>query len=479
MADKHTIQKWISKTPLDRTLHGGSSAQDLFGSFTWSVGSKISKAPRWWSRKRDEWMNDFWKLPGNDILAGAMATMVAKVASTGWYISGPMSIAMAVRDMLANESQFRAGYTDMIQPWVEGYYGRDMGGIVECHRASATDHEGPALGYAHLDESKCLLTRNPEYPIMYEDGESLRPVHRSQLLRIVDMPSGRERDRGVGFCSVGRCIVTAQILMDLAKYKRERLSDLPPAGLMFISNLTWQQWQQISRRYNTRQRNENNEIWRDLMVICGVDPQYPTSAEMFELSQLPEHFDERDAVELAVYTFSIAFRTDAREFWPVSSGPLGTGMETRIQHLKAKGKGVGIVLSAIERAFAMPHALPEGTTFRFDYRDNEDDMEAATIDHQRLQNIRLMWESSPNRNMPEGQTNDGIITTEEARALIQYWDIMPPGIVSSPGIDKAQVYDVRAFGPPVRAYDDGRIVPIGVADARSNFFSFPDSWRIR
>lgn len=456
MANYSTIQRWIDKSARDAHV---TVARDLFDVFTWTVGSELTTAPAWWSRARDEWLNAFWKRPGNDILAGAISTMVSKVASTGWYVSGPMSLAMAVRNMLANQVQFGAGWMAMIQPWVEAYYGRDFGGLVECHRASPTDYSGPALGFAHLDESKCILAGAPEYPIVYDDGNNLRPVHRSQMLRIVDMPSGREQDKGIGFCSVGRCIVTAQILMDLAKYKRERLSDLPPAGILFISNLTGTQWNQLARQYDARQRNEGNTTWRDLMVVCGIDPAYPTTADLFELSKLPEHFNERDAVELAVYTFSIAFRTDAREFWPVSSGPLGTGTETRIQHLKAKGKGVGIVLAAIERALAMPHALPDGITFKFDYRDNEDDMEAATIDHQRLQNIRLMWESSPNRQLPEGEINEGIITTEEARALIQYWDIMPPEIIDTGTIDRAQIYDIRTFGPPVRAYYDGTVRP--------------------
>jgi hypothetical protein len=456
--DVATVQKWIKGNGGLGQSFDGSLASTLM----WSIGASRNEAPTWWSARRDNWLVDFIKTPGNDILAGAQATMTSKIESTSWYVEGPKMLAEAYRDSLLNKSEFGAGWSVMVSKFVQSYFSRDGGGLLEHQRASIGDHTGPARAFSHLDESKCTYSGNPEWPVFYQDGERLRKIHRSQVSRITDMPSGVESDRGYGFCAVSRSIATALILMDIVRYKRERLSDLPPAGILFLSNLTSLQWEDIIKRYDTRQRNEGKLVWRDLMVVCGIDPAYPVTAEMLETSQLPEHYDEKVSTEIAVYTFSLAYRTDPREFWPVSSGPLGTATEAAIQHRKAKAKGEGVVFTIIERALNGPYALPATCNFRFDYRDDEDDKMAAEIAHQRLKNIRLMWESSPNRSMPEGDINEGIITTEQAQQLMLHWDLVPAYILGVPE-EEVQAYDIRMqrqWGPQTRAYSDGSSRPV-------------------
>lgn len=448
-----TVQKWIrGDSNIGPMFDGGLSS-----AFAWSIGATRNEAPLWWSYERDEWLTDFVKKPGNNILAGAVATMTAKVVATSWYVEGPKQLAEAYRDSLLYTSEFGAGWAPLVSKLTQGFFNKDGGGLIEHQRASIGDHAGPARAFAHLDESKCFYSGKPEFPVYYQDGEKLRKLHRSQVSRIVDMPSGKEGSRGFGFCAVSRSIETALILMDIIRYKRERLSDLPPAGIMFLSNLTDLGWEDVINRYDTRRRNEGMLVWRDLMVVCGVDPAYPVTGELLEMSRLPEHYDEKTATEIAVYTFALAFREDPRDFWVVSSGPLGTATEATLQHRKSKAKGVGVVYTVIERVLNGPFALPNVLNFRFDYQDDEDDKMAAEIAHQRLTNIRLMWESSPNRSMPEGQINEGIISTEEARKLMLYSRIVPAHILGMEE-EEVQAYDVRMmqmWGPWTRAYSDG------------------------
>lgn len=427
---------------------------DLSRMFLWTVSASISDAPRWPSRARDNWLGDFWRRPGNDILAGALATLNAKVCAANWFVDGPLTIAMAVRNTLLYQSQFGDGWDAMLQPLVMSFLDRDFGGILEQHRASASDHEGPALGYAHLDESKCYATGDWDYPLIYDAAKGPKKLHRSQFMRLVDCASSREKDKGVGFCAISRALVTALILMDIARYKRERLSDLPPAGILVINNFTYTEWEDITQTYDTRQRNEGNQVWRDVMTICGIDPRYPISIELFEMARLPEHYDERTATEIAVYTFALALRMDPREIWPVSAGPLGTATEAELQHRKAKAKGEGIIFTALERKLNGPNALPNTVRFKFDFREDEDDLRKAEIDGAKLRNIRAMWETSPNRGEPEG-----IITTDEARAWAVWENLIPPHIVGAT-ITEGKQYDVRAYGPPARVHRDGRVLPL-------------------
>jgi len=429
--------------------------------FILTVGASLTECPRYWCKARDEWLVDFWKKPGNDLLAGAISTLVAKIAATSWYVEGPLSIALAYRDIFLNRIDFGEGWDPFVIKWVQGYLDRDMGGLGERLRTSKEDVTGAALGFAHLDESKCYLTGNPEYPIAYGGKGELRRLHRSQVMRIVDMESGRERDQGAGFCSTSRAVATASILLDVVRYKRERLSDLPPAGILFINNMSDTQWEDIEKKYSAKQRNEGNTTWRDVMVALGIDPAYPISAELFELSRLPEHYDERVATEVAIYTFALAFRVDPREYWPVSAGPLGTATEAEIQHKKAKAKGEGIIFQAMERQLNSPLSVPVGVSFRFDYRDDEEDMVAAQIKGQQITNIRRMWEPHP--SSPEG---GGMITTEEARMLLVREKLILPEFVSGMVLETEKVYDIKQFGPYVRAYRDGQCLFTGTPSAR-------------
>lgn len=436
---------------------------------TWimSVGSTLSEAPEWWSKSRDEWLVNFWKKDGNDLLAGAVSTLVAKIAATDWYIEGPLELAEMYRHIILHNSDFGMGWDSWISKWVTSYLSRDMGGLTERLRSSAGDREGPALGFNHLDESKCYMTGDPEYPVMY-CGEKERKVHRSSVMRIVDMPSGKDTDMGYGMCGTSRAIATASILRDVVRYKRERLSDLPPAGILFINNMSEKMWEDLIAKYDARQRNEGNETWQDIMVAFGYDPEYPVGAELFALSELPEHYDEETSTNIAIFTFALAFRVDPREYWPVSAGPLGTATEAEIQHQKAKAKGEGIIFSAIEHQLNDPLSLPQSLTFKFDYRDDEEDMQAARIANQKISNIRKMWEPSSalggGRPMLDqsaedvqagGEPNEGMITTEQARMLLAREGLIPAEFVSGMTLDKERVYDTRAWGPRARVYRDG------------------------
>jgi hypothetical protein len=343
------------------------------------------------------------------------------------------------------------------------------------------------MGFAHLDEAKCFYRDDPEYPVAYQPPQGdLVKLHRSQVMRITDMPSPSDQDLGVGFSSVSRALSTAHILMDIVRYKRERLSDLPPAGILFINNMTERQWEDIVKKYDTRQRNQGNQVWRDILVAAGLDPEYEVGAELLELSRLWDAYDEQTVTEIAIFTFALAFRVDPREYWPVSAGAMGTATEAKIQHLKAKAKGEGIIFSNIERELNNPLSLPPELTFRFDFRDADEEMSKEEVKKVKIENVRRLWESSPNRQAiamtPQDQTeeppltdeappptqgpgnarspqpglNEGMISTEEARILLAREGILPPEFVSETPAEKEREYAVRNWGPYIRMYKDGR-----------------------
>jgi len=262
---------------------------------------------------------------------------------------------------------------------------------------------------------------------------------------------------GVGFCAVSRAMTTARVLMDITRYEREKLSDLPPAGMLLLNNMSQKQWSDLQMAYDTRQEQRGNEIWRQVMVAFGLDPALPLSAELFQFSQLPDAFDKRTQWELAVYSFALAFRIDPREIWPVSSGTLGTATEAQVMHLKARAKGPGLLLTLIERGLNDGYSLPANVNFAFDFQDTEEDAQAAEIAQAKADFIRKLWE-------PSGMGGDGIVSREEARAwlvregLFDEEDLL---ILDDEGraddIEEAKSYRVD-LGPRVRVYKNGRMI---------------------
>jgi hypothetical protein len=419
---------------------------------TLTTEANYDQVPDYGTAGEDAWLAQFVRQPGNDLLAGAISTMVGKIASTSWYLEGPKELVEFARKQLLNWSDFGRGYNSLIEKFVWSFYVRNLGGLTELLRSSARDKTGPAMGYAHLDESKCILSGDPTYPIYYNNSTKGQvKVHMSQVSRIVDQPAGEGTYRGLGWSSTRRTATTALLLMDVVRYSRERVSDLPPAGLLILQNIGPNQWEDLKASYSVRQRNEGNTTWRDIMVALGVDPAYPASAEWVEFASL-DHLDYKTAIEMTIYSFALGFNSDPREFWPVSAGPLGTATEAEIQAQKARGKGVGRVYTAIEREFNRPECLPPGVTFHYDFQDDEEDSLRANINDKKTQWVRRLWEASPNR--PEDPT--GIITTEQAQQLLVWEKVVPPEIM---GLDvhEERVYDIRAagWGPKIRLYRDG------------------------
>ena len=455
-----TIDKSVQVHP---KVGAGDTAVSAITSWL-TVGATAECIPKYWSKQRDAWLREFVLKPGNDLLAGTMATVVAKVASTGFRIEGPERTANASRRMLLEQADFGGGWDPLVEKLAWDYLSQDQGAFMERIRLG---REGAAIGFAHFDSQRITLTGDPRFPAIYMDrgtqdkGPEPHTLHHSQAAHLVDSPSTRETMNDVGFCAVSRACMTAQILMSIAAYERERLSDLPPAGLLMINNLSRDQWEDLQKQYDARQRQQGNVVWRDVMVAFGLDPAIPLQAELFSFSRLPDAFDKKTATEIAIYSFALAFREDPRELWPVSSGPLGTATEANIQHMKARAKGTGMILTEIERAMNDGLSLPASVTFRFDFQDTEEDEQAATIANLKADYITKLWK-------PDPVLGAGIISSEEAR----HW-LVAQGLFEEDDLQTMQEENLATdveeakslaridMGPRVRAYSDGRTVQLG------------------
>jgi hypothetical protein len=393
-----------------------------------------------------------------------MATAINKCVATGFVLEGPERTVNLYRDIILRRSEFGAGYAKMVGKDALDFFSQDCGSFRERIRVSQTDTKGSAIGFAHFDAQSCYLTGQNKYPVEYVDVlGTVHKLHYSQVQRYTDMPSPREMLYGIGFSSVSRAITTAHVLVDLARYKRERLSDLPPAGLLLLNNLTKIQWQDMEKKYSIDERNKNNSSWRNVMVAFGLDPALPATAELFEFSRLPEHFDEPEAVRIAILSLALAFNMDVEEIWSILGGQMGSAKEADVQHMKAKAKGTGAFLTEMERGWNDGLSLPENVTFRFDFADAEEDLLAAQITKEKASTIRQLWEPSP-------ATGAGIIATEEARQWLQLEGIVSDEMMTLGASDESTADDTEMAkslflirvddSPRCKVYSDGRMIRI-------------------
>jgi hypothetical protein len=379
-------------------------ATDAWPSIYWfsrrEDGSDI--AP-WWTEQRDRDLREFYMRLGNDILQGAISSIVDKFVALSYILEGPKKAVSRYSPILA-EAEFGQGWGTLLTKTLTDFFTQDKGAFWELIGAGEPNGPiiGPILGIAHLDSQFCQLTGDPTYPVVFRNAKqnSLHKLHATRVIHLVDMPSPNELFHNTGFCAVSRVIASSQVLIKIAKYKNEKLDDLPEAGLLILNNVLPQQFEDNKANYARERRRLGQEIWTNVMTLFSLDPAQPASAELISFSNLPDHFDEIASVDLYAKIVALAFGVDVREFWPLSSGSLGTATETQVMHQKAKGKGIGKVISTLERAINWK-VLPSSIEFKFDFQDDEEDLLRAQIEDTKTTTIMKMWDPISQPITPE------------------------------------------------------------------------------
>lgn len=353
-------------------------------------GTGISE---WWSPGRDDDLRNFFYRPGNDILQGAVSSLTKWGTTLPYNIEGPKRRLKQFQDLLS-QSEFGQGWSVLISKTLQDYYTQDKGATWELIGGGDIDGalEGSVIGIAHLDSQFVQPTGDPVYPILFLNPKDGKPhkIHSTRVVRFVDMPSPNELMPGIGFCACSRVIASSMVLLKLAQFKNEKLSDMPEAGLLLLNNILPSQWDDATADHQRGRRKLGHEIWSNIMTLFSIDPAQPATANFVDFASIPEGFDELQSTNIYVNIVALAFGVDPREFWPMTGGSLGTARETDLMAQKAKGKGKGDVISMLERAVNW-HVLPENIEFNFDNQDDEEDRLRAQINETKVKTIMGMF----------------------------------------------------------------------------------------
>lgn len=330
---------------------------------------------------RDLQLRGFY--PTEPMLASAVSGMSARLAVQEWEIVGadphlpnPKNTRRAVTDLLKNADRGN-GWHEFVIKVATDLYTQDNGAFIEKIRRDSNP-DSPVIGVAHLDSYRCYRTGNLEYPVIYVDRWGVE--HKMpwwSVQSIEENPSPIETMYGAQLCAVSRCLRAAQIIRDIAIYKKEKVSGQHTRAIHFISGVTRQNIADGLTLAQEQALNRGLARYINPAIIPTLDPEANLKVETLELASLPDHFDEDETLRWYVTQLAVAFGVDYQEFAPLTGGSLGSGQQSEILHLKSRGKGPALLISIFEHILNDTGILPRNVKFQFKIEDARADEERA------------------------------------------------------------------------------------------------------
>jgi len=383
----------------DYSIQPRAKASSLggIGFLNYLSGSGNAFVSPWWSQQRDKDLSVFWK--GSDKLSGAVSLLTAKVITVPVRVlPRDSSMRKYVQDaedytiILNEESEFGQGLMTGLSKWLEDWWCSDNGAFLEIigDGDKLGPIEGQALGIAHLDSHRCIRTGDPEFPVLYMNpGGGRSKLHWTRVAFASDQPSAREEMFGVGFCAVSRAINSAQNLIDIARYKQEKLGSRPIRGIMQGKGISYDHIMDALTIAEEQMDNRALGIFSQIPVIGDMDLN--SSLDILSLTSLPDGFDEETSVRLGMFTVALAFGVPIRWIWPAATSG-ATKADAMYQHIAGLGGGIGRVLKTLTMLLGgdprgVRHGrgkfLPEHLKMVFDFQDDEQDKMRADVQSKR------------------------------------------------------------------------------------------------
>lgn len=319
------------------------------------------------SKARDSWLMQF--VQSEPHISGILSSTASIDSNRGWTLTGGRNQVRRFTRALHN-----FGVAADIKGWRPGtramsmqFHGTDLGAAVEIGR----DGEfGPLAGFYSVDPSRCILTGDINEPLEYSPPSGKAQRWRPEdYLRVTDIGYNVEEFNGLGYCAVSRCLELAKVMVAVLLHDQEQLLARMPKGLLLLKGISESMWQDVMSQREADLTAKERKYYGGVQVLAGATGMEDLSAVLVALSELPANFDMEVFTNLTMYGYSLCFGYDAREFWPVSGGALGTATETEVQHRKATQKGAGDFSLNHQEQIQREDIMPDTLEFGYDERD--------------------------------------------------------------------------------------------------------------
>lgn len=362
------------------------------------------------SRKRDTWLNKFWRM--EPLLAGVHNSAVALDKNRRWsLVGGRNQVRRFLKVFL--DAEGGKGWRTFAGLQSQSFYATDIQAITEIERDGP---DGPMINLYHVDPTRCRLTGDPAFPLSYKPIKGkLQRWRPDDFVRTSTLESIDEAYSSLGFCAVSRCVFLAQILIAVYEFDQEKLGARSPKGLLLLEHITQEQWNKAMEVREAELNKREQAYYGGVAVIATIGPEKP-GATLVALSTLPDNFSREEVTNFTMFGYALAYGYSPTEFWPVQFGALGRSTEAEMSQKQATSKG-GMDFSL---AFQddLQSELPNTVQFQFNRRDDDGDRLKAEVDKAKAEVVTTMYQAG----LMQG---DPLVTWEEARYLLAERGLIP------------------------------------------------------
>jgi len=343
----------------------------------------------------------------------AEATMIKKAQSLQWTLEGGRNVVNKWHSRLLN-LEGNVGWDYFLTRIVRSYLESDNGGVAEVVRAAPgwavdKDYQLTERGLAAIERGADIAwdivdlrvfdpvqlqpTASNEYPLVYKNPSTgrLYKLRDYNFVRILDMPSIDHRLVGKGICALSRAAWDVQEDRIIKRYSFEKMSENPGAGMIFV-NASEQTMKTAVEQGESDRKGRGAIFYKGLIFIPILNPEGTFSAEFISFSGLPDGFDRAQVYQELKERVATAYGLDPLDLGGLAgAGSLGTGAQATVMASKSKGKGIGVLMQAIEREFRFK-VLPESLEFAFEQQETAERQEEAQIHKTLFENAKMYFD---------------------------------------------------------------------------------------
>lgn len=363
------------------------------------------------SRTRDEWLRELYKKEPHWL--GIVDQMVLVDSARPWILVGGRRQVRRYATILHHANDGK-GWRHFFRQGSLSYHTTDMGFTTEIGRDGI---DGPLRAIYYLDSARIRWSGKRNWPLYYYPLRENRQVWRDNyFFNVCSMPSDNVKFRGLGYCATSRAFELIKLLYGVLIHDQENLGAKMMRGLLLLSGIEQEQWNTAMDSREENLSEMERKYFGGVFVLANLG-QGDVDAKLMALSQLPANFDRRMFIDQTLFGYSLVAGFDVREFWPVSSGQLGTARESEMQHRKSATKGTLEVAHAWQERFQKE--LPDSLHFQFEERDTDAELIQAQSADAWVQVVRDLYD------MPM-QGQGGIIDHDQAMYMLAQKGIIPP-----------------------------------------------------
>lgn len=443
---------------LDRSL--SVTREDVFrqpeeqGIWVWQIADPgaiqppTPQLPRHGEHMRDYMLTATLDL--EDMWASAINKAITKVASTGYTIidSGNSDQRAGRARNLLMHFDGPAEFTTGIAQNLQDFLLTDKGSFIEIERV-ADSPNARVRALWHLDSFRCYLTGHIDYPVIYQDyNGALHKIPAYNVIRIIDMPSPRQRLFKLGRCAASRAFNTIIKLSAIETYFREKITGSRALALYFVTGVSTTQLRNALASSDEEKIRKGHVVYKGAVMV-PIDTDRAINVATVDLAGVPDGFDVDLERRDAYLRYANAIGLPVQDIQPLSGQGLGTGTQTKILDEAAEGQGLAYYFKQLDHKLNAL-VLPKTTVFGWSANDTRDQQAKAEL--QKAQAATILSLLGTN-------AAPGVLTPQQALQMLVDAEIVPRQFIPEDTTPAQTVTDAGDLSKPVEEQQQEPVVP--------------------